>query len=155
MRRAEQITCFFWLLLATATCAGALRLNVGTPSEPGSGFLPLGIGFLMGILALVHLMRITFRKEEKEQPLMGEVRWKRAAWVVVSLVIYALLLPLMGYLLTTFFLLAFLFSVYERKKWWVVGGAGLIVVVVTYLVFHLWLKVQFPAGFIRIGTWIF
>ena len=155
MRRAEQITCFFWLLLAATVCAGSLRLNVGTPSEPGSGFLPLGTGFLLGILALVHLIRITFRKDEKEEPLKGEVRWKRGAWVVASLVIYALLLPLTGYLLTTFFLMAFLFSVYERKKWWVVGGAGLLVVIITYLVFHHWLKVQFPAGFFRIGTWTF
>ena len=151
MRRAEQITCLFWLALAGALCVGSIQLKVGTPSEPGSGFLPFGTGLLLGILALFHLVQITFRKDEKEEPLLGEVRWRRGACVVASLVIYALLLPLLGYLLSTFFLMAILFSIYERKKWWVVGSAGLLVVLVTYLVFHHWLKVQFPAGFFRIG----
>jgi putative tricarboxylic transport membrane protein len=151
MRRAEQITCLFWLVLAAVVCAGSLRLNVGTPSEPGSGFLPFGTGFLLGILALAHLAQVTFRKDEKEEPLLGEVRWKRGACVAGSLLLYALLLPLFGYLLTTFFFMATLFSIYERKKWWVVGSSGLLVVIVTYLVFHHWLKVQFPVGFFRIG----
>jgi putative tricarboxylic transport membrane protein len=151
MRRAEQIACLLLLILAVAVCAGAWRLNVGTFSEPGSGFLPFGTGFLMGILALAHLARITLAKVQLEGPVMGKVRWKRGAGVVASLVAYALLLPLGGYLLTTFALMAVLFSVYERKRWWVVGGAGLLVVVVTYFVFHHWLKVQFPPGYFRIG----
>jgi hypothetical protein len=151
MKRAEQITCLFWLVLAGALCAGSIQLKVGTPSEPGSGFLPFGTGFLLGILALVHLIQITLGKDKKEEPLPGKVRWKRGAWVVGSLLIYALLLPLLGYILTTFFFMGVLFSVYERRKWWVAGSASLLVIAVTYLVFHHWLKVQFPAGFFRIG----
>jgi len=151
MKRAEQIICLFWLALAGALCIGSIQLKVGTPSEPGSGFLPFGTGFLLGILALVHLIQISFRKGEKGEPLLGDVRWKRAAWVAGTLILYALLLPLLGYLLSTFFFMAFLFSIYERKKWWVVGTSGLLVVLMTYFVFHYWLKVQFPAGFFRIG----
>jgi putative tricarboxylic transport membrane protein len=151
MKRAEQITCLFWLVLAGALCAGSIQLKVGTPSEPGSGFLPFGTGFLLGILALVHLVQSTFRKDEKEESLLGEVRWKRGACIVGSLITYALFLPLLGYLLSTFFFMAILFSIYERKKWWAVGGSGLLVVIFTYFVFHHWLKVQFPSGFFRIG----
>ena len=151
MKKAEQIACVLWLALAVFLCVGSYRLNVGTPSQPGSGFLPFGTGFLLGILALVHLVQITLRKDEKEEPLVGKVRWKRGAWVVGSLILYALFLPLLGYLLTTFFFMANLFSIYERKKWWVVGSSGLLVVLVTYFVFHHWLKVQFPVGIFRIG----
>jgi hypothetical protein len=151
MKRAEQIACLFWLVLAGALCAGSIQLKVGTPSEPGSGFLPFGTGFLLGILALVHLIQMSFRKGEKEEPLLGGVRWKRGAWVAGSLILYSLFLPLLGYLLSTFFFMAFLFSIYERKKWWVVGGSGLLVVLTTYFVFHHWLRVQFPAGFFRVG----
>ena len=151
MHRAEQITCLFWLVLATAVCAGSLRLNVGTPSEPGSGFLPFGTGLLLGVLALVHLAQVTFRKEEKEERLLGGVRWIRGACVAGSLLLYALLLPLFGYLLATFLFMAVLFSIYERQKWWVAGSASLLVIALTYLVFHHWLKVQFPVGIFRIG----
>jgi len=151
MRRAEQITCLFWLALAGALCVGSIQLKVGTPSEPGSGFLPFGTGFLLGILALVHLVQITFRKDEKEEPILDGVRWKRGAYVAAALLIYALLLPPLGYLITTFLFMAVLFSVYERRKWWIVGGASLLVIAATYLVFHHWLQVQFPMGFFRIG----
>jgi putative tricarboxylic transport membrane protein len=124
---------------------------VGTPSEPGSGFLPFGTGLLMGILAFAHLAQITFRKGEKKEGLLGEVRWKRGAFVVVSLLLYSLLLPRLGYLLTTFLFMAALFSVYQPRKWWMVAGASFLVMALTYLVFHHWLKVQFPMGFFRIG----
>jgi hypothetical protein len=106
---------------------------------------------LLGVLALVHLAQVHFRKAEKEKPLLDEVRWKRGAWVAAALLLYALLLPRLGYLLTTFLLMGVLFSVYERRKWWVVGSASLLVIILTYLVFHHWLKVQFPVGFFRIG----
>ena len=151
MHRAEQIACVLWLVLAVFLCLGSYRLNVGTPSEPGSGFLPFGTGLLLGVLALVHLAQINFRKAPKEEALLGEVRWKRGACVAASLLLYALLLPRLGYLLTTFLFMAVLFSIYERRKWWVVGGASLLVIALTYLVFHHWLKVQFPVGIFRIG----
>jgi len=151
MKKTEQIACIFWLALGGALCWGASQLDLGSPSEPGSGFLPFGTGFLLGILALVHLAQITFRKDEKEEPLLGEVRWKRGACVAASLLLYALLLPRLGYLLTTFLFMAVLFSVYARRKWWVVGSASLLVIALTYLVFHHWLKVQFPVGIFRIG----
>jgi putative tricarboxylic transport membrane protein len=151
MKKAEQIACIFWLALGGSLCWGAFRLGLGSPSEPGSGFLPFGTGFLLGILALVHLAQISLHKDEKEEPLLGEVRWKRGGCVVASLLVYALLLHWLGYLLTTFLFMAVLFSVYQRRKWWVVGSAGLLVTAFTYLVFHHWLKVQFPVGIFRIG----
>ena len=151
MKKAEQIACLFWLALGGSLCWGAFRLDLGSPSEPGSGFLPFGTGVLLGTLALVHLAQITSRQEEKEEPLLGNARWKRGICVVASLLAYALFLPRLGYLITTFLFMAVLFSVYERKKWWAVGGASLLVIALTYLVFHHWLKVQFPVGFFRIG----
>ena len=151
MKKAEQVACIFWLALGGSLCWGAFQLDLGSPSEPGSGFLPFGTGFLLGILALVHLAQITFRKDIKEERLLGEVQWKRGACVVAALLLYALLLPWLGYLITTFLFMAVLFSVYERRKWWVVGSASLLVIALTYLVFHHWLKVQFPVGIFRIG----
>jgi len=151
MKKAEQVTCIFWLVLAGSLCWSSFQLNLGSPSEPGSGFLPFGTGLLLGILALVYLVQITFRKTEKEEPFLGEVHWKRGTCVAASLLSYALLLPRLGYLLTTFLFMAVLFSIYEQKKWWMVGGASLLVIALTYLVFHHWLKVQFPVGFLGVG----
>lgn len=148
MRRAEQIACLFWILVSVGVCAGAIGLKLGTPSAPGPGFLPFGTGALMGILSIAHLLKITFAPAEAVPGrfLGRELNWRRSLAAVLSISGYALFLPHLGYLLTTFLLMVVLFSLYERRKWWRVGLASVLVIGVTYLVFHIWLKVQFPSG---------
>ncbi|MCX5911166.1 MAG: tripartite tricarboxylate transporter TctB family protein [Deltaproteobacteria bacterium] len=153
MRRAEQITCLFWIFVSLFVGTGAVTLKLGTPSDPGPGFLPFGTGALLGLLALAHLLKVSFSPFEKDpagNPWKG-LKWQRSISVAVAILFYALLLPHLGYLVTTFLLMAILFSLYDRQRWGVVVLASFLVIGVTYLVFHVWLKVQFPSGFFRIG----
>jgi len=153
MRRAEQIACLFWIIVSLSLCTGAIGLKLGTPSDPGPGFFPFGTGALLGILALVHLLKVSVAASEGEAEdfLWQEVNWRRSISVVLAVLVYALLLPHLGYLIATFILIVVLFSLYDRKKWGIVVPASLLVIGITYLVFHVWLKVQFPSGFFRIG----
>jgi hypothetical protein len=148
MKRAELVGALFWVGLAVFVCIGALKLRLGTPSEPGPGFLPFWTGALMGTLALVHLVRTSLSgsKSEPEAGLRMASKWPRAAAVVGSILVYALVLPRLGYLVSTFLLMVVLFSLYGRKKWWAILGWSVAVIAVTYVVFHGWLKVQFPVG---------
>jgi putative tricarboxylic transport membrane protein len=153
MRRAEQIACLFWIIVSLSVCTGAIGLKLGTPSDPGPGFLPFGTGALLGILALVHLLKVSVAASQGEADgfLWQGVNWQRSLFVVLAILFYAMLLPHLGYLIATFILLVILFSLYDRKKWGIVVPASLFVIGITYLVFHVWLKVQFPSGFFRIG----
>ncbi len=153
MRRAEQIACFFWIVVSLSVCMGAIGLKLGTPSDPGPGFLPFGTGALLGILAFVHLLKVSLAtsKGTKEDFLWQEVNWRRSISVVLAVLVYALLLAHLGYLIATFVLMVVLFSLYDRKRWSIVIPASLLVIGITYLVFHVWLKVQFPSGFLGIG----
>ena len=153
MKMAEQVACFFWITLAVSVCWGSFILKLGTPSEPGSGFLPFGTAFLLGILAIVHLIKVTFRQgpQDRAGAFIGEVNWKRGLWIVASLLLYTFLLPHLGYLVATFFLMLVLFSLYERKKWWILLVMTVLVNGISYVVFHNWLKVQFPMGFWGFG----
>jgi putative tricarboxylic transport membrane protein len=148
MRAAEQIACLFWILISVGVCVGAIGLKLGTPSAPGPGFLPFGTGALMGILSVAHLLKVTFAPADTgaNRFLGTELNWRRSLAAVLSILFYALLLPHLGYLLTTFLLMVVLFSLYERRNWWRIGLASILVIGVTYLVFHIWLKVQFPSG---------
>ena len=150
MKKAEQIAALFWIAMAGAVCLGSLKLRLGTPSEPGSGFLPFWTGALLGGLALVHLVNVTVRKGEggEGDAPAAKMNRKRAWAVVASLLAYAVLLSYCGYLVTTFFLMIVLFSLYERRKWWILLGATALLVGCSYLVFHNWLLVQFPRGFL-------
>jgi putative tricarboxylic transport membrane protein len=153
MRTAEQVACLFWIALSLALCLGSIHLKLGTPSDPGSGFLPFGTGILLGILALVHLVQVTYRQRDQDAAaaFIGAVNWKRGLWVVASLLGYILLLPRLGYIITTFFLMLVLLSVYERKKWWFLLVLTGLVSGLSYLIFHDWLQVQFPMGILGIG----
>jgi hypothetical protein len=153
MRRAEQIACLFWIIVSLFVCTGAIGLKLGTPSDPGPGFLPFGTGALLGILALGHLLKVSRAPSggESKEFLWQELNWQRCLSVVLAVFVYALLLPHLGYLVATFILMFVLFSLYDRRRWAVMAPASLLVIGITYLVFHVWLKVQFPSGFFGIG----
>ena len=147
MKNAERIIDFLWIGLAFGVCFTSVRLGVGSPSDPGPGFLPMGTGAMMGILAAAHLLT-SLRKPDSQgpEPLWANVRWGKVACVIAALLIYALLLEKVGYLIDTFLLMIFLFSILERKRWWVVLSGSLVVIGITHLVFNKWLMVQFPTG---------
>ena len=153
MKRAEQLISFIWILLAIWVCAGSLRLEMGSFSDPGSGFLPFGTGALLGILAIAHFLNITFRYSGKEEAVLtwSNVHWEKGVYVILALLAYSFLLSSLGYLLDTFLLMFFLFRVLERKKWWAVLIMTTLVIGITYLVFGIWLLVQFPRGFFGVG----
>lgn len=153
IRRAEQIICLLWIALAIWVCVGSWWIKLGTLSEPAPGFLPFGTGALLGILAISHLIQVTRqhpKKMEVELPWVN-VNWEKGVYVVFALFAYTLLLQKLGYLIDTFLLMIFLFRVLERKKWWVVLLGSLLIIGVSYLVFKVWLMVQFPRGFLGIG----
>jgi len=153
MRKAEQIISILWIGLAISVCVGSLRLELGTFHDPGPGFLPFGAGALLGLLAIAHLINVSFRFSEGEEKGLPwiDVHWQKGIYVIIALLAYAYLLPKVGYLIDTFFLMLFLFGVMGRKRWWAVFIGTLFVIGITYLIFAVWLMVQFPKGFLGIG----
>ena len=153
MRRAEQVISGLWLLFALWVCVGSLRLEMGTFSDPGPGFLPFWTGALLGVFAVAHFLNVTLRSFERETSVLPwtDVRWQKAVWVVLALLAYALLLSVLGFIADTFLLMLFLFRILEPKRWWVVVATTLLVIGITYLVFEIWLMVQFPKGILGLG----
>jgi hypothetical protein len=153
MKRSEQVISLFWMTLAGWVCFGAVRLKVGSFSDPGSGFLPFWVGALLGVLALAHFFNITLAKPQMkgyESP-WANVKWRNGVYVIIALLLYTFLLPRLGYILDTFLLMLFLFSLLGRQKWWIVILGTLLIIGITYLVFKIWLLVQFPAGWWGLG----
>jgi hypothetical protein len=147
MKLAEQAASLFWVALAVAVCFGATGFVIGTPSEPGPGFLPFWTAALMGVLAIANFLIVTTASPgPRKAHGAGETRRGRALIVAVAILAYALLLPRLGYLLATLLGMTILFSVYGGKRWWHVLALSICVVLVTYVVFHVLLKVQFPVG---------
>lgn len=153
MKHAEVIASVSWMTLGVALCMGALKLGLGAPSDPGSGFLPFGTGLLISLLGFLQLGTLFFAKgrDDGQAAIRAAADWKRPACVVGTLTLYGLFLPYLGYLVATFLAMLVLFSIYDRRRWRLACAGSLLVTILTYVIFHELLRVQLPAGLLRFG----
>jgi len=143
----DQLSGFFWLGISIFVCLDSIRSEIGTYQSPGAGFLPFWSGITLGIFSLILIAKSWIEKKEtKVTSLWKGKEWDKVILVITSLLIYALLLPRLGYLITTFGLMAFLFSLIGRPRLWIQGVSALITVLITYIIFYKWLDVQLPKG---------
>ena len=147
MKNHDQRSSLFWLLLSISIFIESLRLGIGTPGNPGMGFMSFGASGLLGILSIALFFRSSSKKEKAEPtPLFSGQFWKRSLFVLVSLALYSRLLPVAGFLVSTFLLMTLLFWILERKKVWLVFVLSILTTGITYYVFSLALNCQFPSG---------
>jgi len=147
MKTYDRISSGFWLLLSLAVFVESIRLGIGTLHNPGRGFLTFGASGLLGILALVLFVQASIRKEDAQrESLLGETLWQRIVFVLIALGLYSVFMPTLGYLISTFILMTFLFWVLEKKKIGWVFVSSFLSTVMTYLIFSKWLNCQFPDG---------
>ena len=143
-----QFTGLFWLALSIVICAMALRLGIGSVQTPGPGFLLLWSGILLAILAIILRLLDYSKKKDRGRTidLWKGLKWHKVISIPISMFIYIILLPRIGYLMMTFGLLVFLFSIVERSKLWIQVVFAFITVMATYIIFYVWLDVQLPKG---------
>jgi hypothetical protein len=151
MKRHDQMSSLLWLILAIIICIESSRLSFGSFHNPGPGFLPLLVGLLLGIFSIIIFLQATLsgRPQEHIPPWVPRERWKKLIWVLVALFAYAICLETLGFLISTFLLLVFLFRAgIETQRWIYVIGGSAIASFSSYAVFELWLKTQLPKGFL-------
>jgi len=147
MKTLDQTSSLFWLLVSILVFAESLRIGIGTFQNPGMGFMTFGASGILGILSLVLFLQASGRKEDlRHKPLFAGTMWRRILFVLLVLTVYARVMPVLGYLITTFLLMSLLFGVLERKKIWFVLLYALLATLFTHLVFSKWLNCQFPQG---------
>ena len=149
MKNNDQRSSLFWLAIGLAVTFYSRKYGLGTLSSPGPGFLPFLTGLAISGLALVVFVQQVSKKDrEKVKDLWYKKNWPTMMMVMGALVLYTLLFKFLGFLLDTFWLIAFLLRVMQPMSWikvlaGAVGAAG-----ASYVVFQLWLKAQLPTGFL-------
>lgn len=148
MNSRDQMSALFWLGISIFVCLESSRAGIGTFHSPGPGFLPFWAGAVLGTFAIILIVTNILKKQKEKEitNLWKGVEWSKVILVFASLFIYTTLFTKVGYLITTFGLMAILFSVVERRKIWIQGVTALITALVTYFVFYKWLGVQLPKG---------
>lgn len=128
-------------LVATGLFAAlyAQRYSFGDLSRMGPGFFPVVLGIVLAILGVLIALPAMLRQGE---PI--HVEWKTAALVLLSIVVFALTLPILGLLLATM-LPVLVSSLADRQITW--KGRFVLAVcvaVIVYLVFGYGLGMTLP-----------
>lgn len=151
MVKKEWILTLAMLLVGVVFMIGSLRLGLGNVRRPGTGFLPFYTGLGLSCVALVYLFK-TFLAAKRERRKVNEEFFGRSVLNVVAifmaLIVYVLLFPLLGYVLSTFLLLIFLFKAGGVRRWTSCTVDAFLAVSLSYLLFCFWLNMRFPKGFL-------
>jgi putative tricarboxylic transport membrane protein len=124
------------------------RLWMGTLRGPGPGFFPNLVSILIMILALFLIIpKVKGKSEGGVFTLNATIR---IAIILAALVAYSFALEPLGFLATSFLLMACLFRVYGNLRWPVAILYSLIGVVASYLLFEVALEGNLPKGVIPI-----
>lgn len=135
-----------FLILSVFISLGSVKMGIGKLNEPGPGLMPFLGGILLGVLSLADLLLRNASKLEGDEIGFKGVRWGRLFLSIVPLFAFTLLLPILGYLITTFLVMLFLYKCIEPQKWWVALSGALLSTILTYLLFAVALKTFFPEG---------
>lgn len=142
-KRGDIVGSFFGTFIGVAVMIGAIRLRLGTPSEPQPGFFPFVAGVILVVLCVILLLRAFSGRGEGADP-FGEL-W-RPAILAIGLFTYSLLLDSMGYIIATIILSLVVLRVLDTKTWLKLVAISLILSIGTYFLFDRLLDVPLPRG---------
>jgi putative tricarboxylic transport membrane protein len=149
MRKNDLISSLFFLVCGLLIAAASLRMHVGRLGEPGPGYLPLIVGVLMTLLSVALFIRaLRLKTAEQAVAVIGLNRKERFKVIAtsLSLILYAVAFKTLGFVFVTLALMVFLFKVIGGLGWKASVSGPILMTLFFYLLFQVWLKVQFPMG---------
>ena len=157
MKKQDRVGGLIWVGLGIALCIESAGLGLGKIRHPGAGFLPFLSGALLALLGLSLALSNLSKRSAQNERARGQKIWEIGYWegyglpllVLLALLGYILVLNVLGFLLTTFLWLFFLFKLGDPKRWLMPFIAAISTVIISYLVFGVWLQLQLPKGIVR------
>lgn len=147
----RKVEGFPWIALGTAISVLSWQSQLGSLREPGPGFIGFIAGLFVAVIGLIMVLTVFTSRGSLRGGAGTDITFPIAArprllYTVVLLIGYGLLLNTLGYIVTTFLVMWGLF--YERGKGRLISScfASVVTAVITYLVFDVWLRCQFPRG---------
>ena len=149
MKKTDRIQSLIWGLLGLYIAFAGVQLKLGTPRAPKPGFLIFWMGAIMMILSAAFFLQSFSAVQDGKK-----IRWKGRQWpkgikLMLALFLYAAVFHWLGFILSTFCLLLFLFKGLEPQRWGVALLLSAVTITICYLVFSVFLELQFPPGLLR------
>ena len=109
-------------------------------------FMFFGTAIVLGILALHLFIKSLLSGKKKTEDAPEKIHRWRVVSVIGANIGYILILQPVGYLLSTFFLMGFLFQVSEKGRWFSSVWGAALTSSVSYLIFSRMLQLNLPRG---------
>jgi hypothetical protein len=146
--RSDRYAALFFLLLSLFVCQQATLIGMGSLRKPGPGLLAFGAGAGTGLLALVVFIRTFLSKPTTDVDRdKKSIHRGKFFLICVSLFVYAALIHWLGFSLSTFLFVLFLFRAVQSERWWRSLVKAVLITIGNYLVFVVWLGIHLPGGF--------
>ncbi len=142
----DRASSIFFFAVSVIVFVGSIQLGLGTTRQPGPGFITFGASGLLGILSIIGFLRTFSGKVKYREVLFGNILWWRVVLSGLAILACALLMPTLGYLITTFLLMLFLYCMIHEQKWYWVIISSLLSSLGSYYLFSKLLNCQFPDG---------
>jgi putative tricarboxylic transport membrane protein len=148
MKQTERFSGAFWVVLGIVIAILSLKLGMGNLHKPGIGFAPFLAAGILTVSGLVQILATYSRQfaGEKTGSILFKKGRKDSLLALAALFGYIIFLEFLGFLLTTLIFLVFLFRIKEKERWVMPLVLSVATVVVSYLIFSVWLQLQFPKG---------
>ena len=145
----DVVGSLFLFVLGLGAVIGAIRLKVGSPTEPQPGFFPF-----LGGLSLIVLSTIIFFKgrigQSQKKVVFGEVG--RPVLLLVVMIALVAVLDSVGYVIGTFIASVLILRILNVKSWRVLLLTSLCLSIGTYILFDKLLGIELPVGIlVRLG----
>ena len=150
----NTVVTIFWLALSFFLMIVSYQEGLGRLSKPGPGLAPLLMGALLLLLSFLNAYfevaarRSAKKAGDKPSGEQGKTNLKKIGIVFISLFLYALLLNILGFIISTFLLLLVMFCSLGVKKIRA-AVASLISTLASYFLFT-YLGMRFPPGILRL-----
>lgn len=151
MRGADVLSASLWALVGLYFVYAGWDLGLGVLHDPGSGFMIFWVGLAMAGLSAGVLVAGWRGAGERLRDLWSGANIGRNVRFVLALCVYAVLLPWLGFIVSTILLLIVLFRALQRQAWWVTAIWAVVPTAVCVVVFRNWFGIQLPAGVFGIG----
>lgn len=146
MKSWQRYTGVFLLAVAALVIQQSIWvLRLFDHGQPGSGFMPFGLGVILAMLA-IGLIATNLGPEEKRIPFWEPKAWLRPLLAIVITAAYIVVFDDIGAITSVVVLVAGWLLLVEKKSLLVSASTGLLTGLVVYLLFERFLQTPFPRG---------
>lgn len=152
MKRADQITGALLFLLSLGVLFETSKLDMARGNAPGPGFLPFWLALGMALLSAILLVDGLRRSQAMDRRIIWPsgrgLRW--ICLTIGGLLIYTGVMPLLGYILSTFALIWLMAAMMGQYRWYRSAAISLSIAFSFFLLFRIWLGMSLPTGLLII-----